>query len=46
MKFQNLDFIRYILEVFGFYFLKFWGVWILHPKVLEFGVKNPNNPKL
>ena len=26
LKFQNLDFTPYILEVFGFYSLKFWGV--------------------
>ena len=41
MKFQNLDFTPYILEVFGFYSLKFWGVWILYPKVSEFwGIKS------
>ena len=36
ITFQNLDLIPYILEVFGFYFLKFWSVWILYSKVLEF----------
>ena len=39
--FHNLDFTPYILEVFRFYFLKFWSIWILHPKVSEFrGVKS------
>ena len=39
--FQNLDFTPYVLEEFRFYSLKFWDVWILHPKVLEFrGVKS------
>ena len=33
---QNLNFTPYILGVFGFYFLKFEGVWVLHPKVLKF----------
>jgi len=37
LTFQNLDFTSYILEGFEFYFLKFWGVWILHPKVSEVG---------
>ena len=30
--FQNLDFTSYVLKDFGFYFLKFWGIWILHPQ--------------
>ena len=40
MKGPHVGFYTYVSEVFGFYSLKFWGVWILHPKVSEFrGVK-------
>ena len=37
LTFQKLDFNPYILKVFGFCSLKFWDVWILHPKISEFG---------
>ena len=43
--FQNLNFTPYNLEVFGFYSLKFGGVWILNPKVLEFGGVKSQRPQ-
>lgn len=33
LTFQILDFTPYILGVFGFYFLKFEGIWILKDKI-------------
>ena len=45
LMFQNLDFIPYILGVFGFYFLKFEGVWILNSQVSKFGGVKSQHPQ-
>ena len=45
VKFQNLDFTPYILGVFGFYSLEFEGVWILNPKISEFGGVKSQHPQ-
>ena len=45
LMFQNLDFTSYILGVFGFYSLKFEGVWILNPEVSKFGGVKSQHPQ-
>ena len=44
---SEFEFYPKILRVFGFYSLNFEGIWILHPKVLEFvGVKSKHSQTL